>query len=282
MTTPSGTPTPTPGQPKTTFGGDRPAQLAIPPAYDPLVPAPLLVVLHGYSISGSIQLAYMGLTGLPASDGVFVIAPDGLVDGDGNRFWNATNACCNFYGSTVDDVAYLRDLIAEIRVEFNIDPARIHLLGHSNGAFMAHRMACDEPNLIASVVALAGTNWDDETLCEPAVPVSVLQIHGTADGTIAYAGGSNGVGRTYPGAVESTSDWAADDGCAATFTTDPNPIDLTSGIVGAETQVDRADTCPAGIGVELWTIAGGSHTPDFGDGSFAAKTWTWLSAHPKP
>lgn len=278
---PSGTPTPTPGQPKTTFGGDRPAEIEVPPGYDPLVPAPLLIVLHGYGVQAPLQLAYMGLGTLPESDGVFVIAPQGMTDPDNRPFWNATNACCNFYGSTVDDVAYLRDLIAEIRVEFNIDPARIHLVGHSNGGFMAHRMACDEPDLIASFVALAGTNWADETLCEPAEPVSVLQIHGTNDETIGYNGGSNGLNRDYPGAVESTTDWAVDDGCTTNFTADPTPIDLDTSIVGAETTIQRADGCPAGIGVELWTIPGGGHIPGFDD-AFADLTWAWLGAHPKP
>jgi len=33
--------------------------------------------------------------------------------------------------------------------------------------------------------------------------------------------------------------------------------------------------------VELWTIHGGSHIPNF-QPTWSETIWTWLSAHPKP
>ena len=51
------------------------------------------------------------------------------------------------------DVVHVQDVDA-IEAEYNIDPRRIHLIGHSNGGFMCHRMACEAPDMFASVVSL--------------------------------------------------------------------------------------------------------------------------------
>ena len=40
--------------------------------------------------------------------GLVLVAPDGTLDPRGHRFWNATDACCDFFDHPVDDVAYLR------------------------------------------------------------------------------------------------------------------------------------------------------------------------------
>lgn len=83
----------------------------------------LVVVLHGYSVNGITQLAYSRINDLVDDDDVFVMAPDGMVDDSGNRFWNATRACCDFFGTQVDDSGYLRNLIEEVSGVYNIDLA---------------------------------------------------------------------------------------------------------------------------------------------------------------
>ncbi len=99
-----------------------------------------------------------------APQGGFVYAtPDGTIDGDGNRFWNATDACCNFDRRTVDDVAYLSSVIADIQGQLAIDPKRIAVVGHSNGGFMSYRMACERSDLVGAVVSLAGATFADSS-----------------------------------------------------------------------------------------------------------------------
>lgn len=128
---------------KFVFGGDRPVTLSVPAAWDPRHPAPLLLVLHGYGSTGQQHEDYFGLSGLVDGHGVLLAAPDGTLDAQGNRFWDArTDACCNFKGPPVDDVKYLRSLLKEIRAAWKVDPRRIYVVGHSNGGFMAHRLGC--------------------------------------------------------------------------------------------------------------------------------------------
>ena len=128
------------------------------------------------------------------------------------RFWNATDACCNFFGSNVDDSGYLRNLIDEIARQLNVNARRIHIMGHSNGGFMAYRMACDHADLLGSIISLAGASFEDPSRCGPSGPVHTLQIHGTADTVVLYNGGDF-FGQIYPSAVGSAQRWATYDGC---------------------------------------------------------------------
>ncbi len=256
-------------------GGDRPANVVTPRDYDRETPTPLLVLLHGYGASGAIQDLYFGTTRAARDRGWLLVLPDGTMDGSGRRFWNASTACCNFAGSTVDDVTYIRGLIEEMKEHFNVDASRVYLLGHSNGGFMAYRMACDAADVVTAVASLAGAAEGDETLCDPARPISVLQIHGTADATIAYTGGGFG-GATYPGARDSVEGYAARAGC--TDSELGENIDFTSDIPGDETTVRTWTACDAGLGAELWSIAGGSHIPALADGAIE-RTLDWLGSH---
>ena len=43
-----------------------------------------------------------------------LVMPDGKVNTLGYQYWNATDACCDIFGSGVDDVAYIAGLIEEV------------------------------------------------------------------------------------------------------------------------------------------------------------------------
>ncbi len=72
-------------------GGDRPVKVALPPGVDPSVPAPLLMLLHGYGSSGDEEETYLRLGAAAAQNGVIYLHPDGTTDSYGARFWNATD-----------------------------------------------------------------------------------------------------------------------------------------------------------------------------------------------
>ena len=143
---------------------------------------------------------------------MLTVAPDGTKNANGKQFWNATDACCNGPGAQVDDSGYLDAVIKEVEANYNVDPKRVFIVGHSNGGFMAYRMACDHADTIAAVVSLEAATYADPRKCSPSVPVATLEIHGTADDTINYDGGKI-LGHRYPGAVATTKMWAKYDGC---------------------------------------------------------------------
>jgi polyhydroxybutyrate depolymerase len=247
------------------FGGDRPATLKPPLDLTAQASFPLLMVLHGYGASGVLQAGFFEVGTLPSQNEAFLVAPDGLVDSTGAEYWNADPACCDFDHTGVDDSAYLGTLLDDIMVAWpEIDPTRVFVLGHSNGGFMAYRLACDRADIIASIGVLAG---DAPTVaCAPSYPVSLLHMHGTADDMVPYAG-----------AATSLAQWAGYDGCQATRTA-AGMLDLEARLDGAETTDYVEDGCPANVAMEFWSIAGGSHLPSWTT-AFEPAMWSWFSSH---
>lgn len=261
---------------------ERPFEVIVPASYSAARPAPLVIVLHGYTASGASARRFFGLDEATEAKGVIAAYPDGTADANGARFWNATDACCNFGAAAVDDSAYLTDLIDDVERRYNIDPRRIYVIGHSNGGFMSYRMACEHSDRVSAIVSVAGAAPANESLCAQTNPVSVAQVHGTADAVISYSGGQI-FGRTYPSARESVTALATRNGCTGPVELTPTArtIDADSTLDGSETTVETAAGCPAGVAVELWTIADGAHTPTL-TAEFAAKVVEFLLAHPRP
>jgi polyhydroxybutyrate depolymerase len=258
----------------------RPYAVKTPSTYDGSTALPLLLSLHGYTASAAVQESYFKLDALAAEEKVLLAMPDGTTDKGGYRFWNATDACCDYYASGVDDVAYLKAVIADMKSRFNVDPKRVYVVGHSNGGFMAHRLACEDAGEIAAIVSLAGAGYADATRCAPSEPVAVLEVHGDADQTVAYGGGSLRPGDPpFAGAKATIATWAAKNGCGATLSATGDKLDLDSWLPGKDTSVAR-HACAAGA-AELWTIGGGSHIPALGS-AWTSSFWAFLEAHPKP
>ena len=254
-------------------GGDRPADLFLPATYSQETPVPLLLDLHGYGGESSLHGAYTFLQAAADQRGVAYIAPNGLKDSTGNRFWNAYNACCNFVGSKVSDVDYIKSLIEEISSKVSIDQSRIYLFGHSNGHFMSYKFACSTEGVITAIAGLAGSMDNSPNNCSNN-PTNVLHIHGTDDQTIQYEGGSL-FGNPYLSAEKTTAQWASINSC-----TKPreSSIDLLESMDGAETS-QLAYTC-AEKSLELWRINGGVHVPALNK-EFALRTVDWLLIHRK-
>jgi len=255
---------------------DRPYNFYVPSGYDKNTPTPLLILLHGYSFNAEGQEAWFNMKPVADAHTFLYAYPNGTVDFLGNRFWNATDACCDIGGTGVDDVAYLNAIIDDVSAKYNVDPKRIFVAGHSNGGFMSHRMACDAPR-VAAIVSIAGAVWKDDSRCSPAGPVSVLQVHGDADTVISYDGGSNPGLPPYPSAHDTVATWAAKNGCSGQLVDSGETLDLDSALAGAETTVSRYSGC----NVELWTIHGGGHVPNF-QPSWGETFYGFLAAHPKP
>ncbi len=259
----------------------RPFNAVIPVGYAPGTATPLVVLLHGYTASGATQDAYFHLSELAQQRTFLLALPDGM-GASGQKFWNATDACCAF-GQNVDDVAYLTALINDMKARYSVDPKRVFLVGHSNGGFMSHRMACDRSELIAGIVSLAGAVWADSARCSPTSPVNVLQVHGTLDGVIQYTGGTAVAGQPpYPAAETTVATWGSKNQCTGTMLTSiGGDLDLVTDLPFSETQRESFAGCPDGAAAELWRIRGGSHIPAF-NGEWANTIYNWLQAHPKP
>lgn len=166
--------------------------LHIPAHRDPGKPLPLVIAFHG----GGGHAEYMaddaryGWVGKADKEGFAVALPNGYSKLPGGRFatWNAGQCCGDARDRNIDDVGFVRALVADVGRKLAIDPSRIFATGMSNGGMLSHRLACDAADLVRAVASVAGT---DATMdCKPSRPVSVLHIHARDDTHVLFNGGA--------------------------------------------------------------------------------------------
>ncbi|CAB4817008.1 unannotated protein [freshwater metagenome] len=261
------------------YPGDRPFTLILPSNYQLNVPAPLIIALHGYNSNGQSAATYFQLGKVADENEILTVYPSGSKDSNGLGFWNATPACCNFDSGNIDDEAYLISIIDAVSKDYSVDPARVYILGASNGGFMAHRMACNQSERIAAIVSLAGATFSNPKSCQPTSPVSVLEIHGSNDQLITYTGGYL-FGNAYPSARKTIDLWGKRNMCRKKPSRVLPRLDLDRKLSGAETTVLRYKGCKSGTTAELWSITKGKHTPE-PSAKFAESIVGFLLSHPK-
>ena len=265
----------------------RPYTATVPAGYSADKSWPLLIVLAGFGDHAVDTSAWLGLTQLAADDGVFLVTPDP----DPSTLRLAWDPNPVHYPDF--DVEYLRAIIHDLEKKYSIDRGRVFIAGHSLGAHMAHRMACDDSEDVVAIMSLAGQVTMVAADCAPAQPVSVVQVHGTKDNVIGYYGDVQDTppDPSIPSAHQTVAVWARNDACTGAIALTGVTLDLDSTLAGNETTVEAYSGCPslvnqdAGtsdpIGVELWSIQGGSHKPTFTP-QFAPLVWTFLTAHARP
>ena len=251
------------------IGADRPTELFLPSPDNSKELTGILINLHGYSGDSISQTNYTYLKESALAAGLAYIAPNGMKDGSGNRYWNASNACCDFAKTGVNDVAYIDGLLDEISDSYNLDKSRIYLFGHSNGHFMSYQYLCTSKNTVAAIAGLAGSMDSSPEQCS-GKSANVLHIHGDADATIAYVGGAI-FSQRYPSVDEVMQRWSNNNQCTAK---PENKMDLIAAMSGAETTSFPFD-CSKGS-LELWKLNGGVHVPVL-DRGFADKVISWLT-----
>lgn len=219
-------------------------------------PVPLLLAFHGGGGWGAQFAANSGFDGLAEANGFLVAYPDGTegtADGSGLRTWNG-GACCGYAASAgVDDVAFVDRLLDELEATYAVDPDRVVAAGHSNGAILSYRLACELSDRIVAIGVQAGALEVES--CRPGQPVSVLHLHGDADENLPIDGGRGPrsiAGVDFSAPLDGAATLAAADGC------DPDPVRApTPG------RTDLTATswtgCDDGSSVTFVAVAGASH-----------------------
>lgn len=282
------------------LGGDRPASLKLPATYDKSKSYPLVLLLHGRGNSAAITDLYLGLSRTQRQEGYLLLLADGTVRDDGQRVWNATDECCATNNKDVNDSQYLQDLVAEAKAKYNVDPKKIYIFGHSNGGFMAYRLACDTDGVFAGIVSLAGSEFAKAEDCKTKTPITILHVHGTEDPTVPYDAKAGG--KAYPGAVEIAERWAQRNQCqtkevkllsqnlisekvapAGDQELEPSFAESLKNKITPhftpETDEFLYTACKDNVRVGLWRINGGSHTPLMFGKSYVSKALKFLQAN---
>jgi polyhydroxybutyrate depolymerase len=170
-----------------THGGiQRAYRLYIPASYNSAKPSPVVFNLHGYGSDNTQQETYGNFKPIADTAGFIIVHPNGTLDANNQRHWNA------FGFGSVDDIGFISAIIDTLKNLYNINENRIYSTGMSNGGFMSYELACNLSNRITAVASVTGSmTWQKMNTCNPGMPVPVMQIHGTADATVPYAGSTS-------------------------------------------------------------------------------------------
>ncbi|MGZ3933055.1 MAG: alpha/beta hydrolase family esterase, partial [Bacteroidia bacterium] len=195
----------------------RSYRLYIPSSYTGSNAYPLVMNFHGYT-SNALQQQYYG-NFMPIADTAkfLVVHPEGTKDTYGYEYWNAGISTAG-----ANDLQFVSDLIDSLKLLYNIDASAIYSTGLSNGGFLSNYLACNLSNKVAAIASVAGTmfsSWSGS--CNPPRPVPAMHIHGTADGTVPYNGGSGMIAADTVVAI-----WRAHNNCnpSPTFTNIPDAV----------------------------------------------------------
>lgn len=244
-------------------GRTRTYRVFVPSSYEPGTPAPLVLGLHGGFGSGEQFQRDNGLNRALTQRGMLGVFPDGVHGpGRGIRTWNAGNCCGWSVASDVDDVGFLDALVAKVERRYDVDPARVYALGHSNGAMMSYRLACELPGRFAAIGVVEGA-IDDTHPCRPRHRMNVLIVHGRRDTNVPYDGGvGTGYSRVdYASVAQAVERWQRIDHCDGTWAV----------TVDGPLRTKDAEGCDPGGAVRLRILADGNHEwPGGADRAFVA------------
>lgn len=216
---------------------------------------PVLVALHGGGgwVRGALFAAATGLASEGAGRGYVVLVPEALGDN-----WNDGRP---EIAAGIDDVGFIRAMIADAGTRLGIDRRRIFAVGASNGGLMSYRLACETGGLFRAIAPVIA-NMSEPLIarCRPTASVSVLMMPGSADPLMRYEGGGVAVGRRDRGrtvSADRTLDfWRGAMACPGPPRTERfDPVrDETS------VTISRYDRCRGGATVRRWAVEGGGHT----------------------
>jgi polyhydroxybutyrate depolymerase len=222
-------------------------------------PTPLVVVLHGGFGTGDMVRRMTSWERVARQNGIAVVFPDGI-----KRRWNDARrpAARKLNPSTVDDLGFLRTLVARLIQDGVADPALIYITGLSNGGHMTHRLICEAGELFAaSAPVIANLAHTLELSC-PSAPRPVMLINGTADTLTPYGGESGGADpqAAILSAPATFAFFAKRNGCRGA------PIETTVPASGRSvgTSVTRVIGAECTHETQLLRINGGGHNaPEF-------------------
>ncbi len=228
------------------FGGlDRTYQLHIPAGVDH--PAGLVINLHGAGMTGSAQASATNYNAAADQHGFAVVYPDGI-----DMSWADGRGASVPDRQGVDDVGFLVALAGRLTRDYGIAPGHVFATGLSAGAFMANRLACQRPDVVAAIAPVAGSLGSGVS-CAPSRPVSVFATNGVTDPVVPFNGGGM-VGRGGPSDIVAppvlAGRWRELDRCPAA------PVDDA---VTPDVHRFTAAGCADGTEVVFVQVNGGGH-----------------------
>ncbi|KAH8886666.1 alpha/beta-hydrolase, partial [Thozetella sp. PMI_491] len=185
--------------------GNRTYAVLVPMNYDSTRRYALIVDFHGHSGTSDRQHLTSQYDKFDANGDFLVVYPQGLKypKENGVSAWEGPA----YADPTVDDKAFIADLVRYLPQKYCIDEDRIYASGKSNGGGFVGTLACSSQGSAFAAFALHSSALYTDNLgagstnrvCTPSRAVlPIIQVHGSADRTVKYTGGQGSGGLTPP------------------------------------------------------------------------------------
>ena len=172
-----------------------------PADLDPNEPAPLVIVPHGFTMSGEAMVDITGYDKIADREGFVVAYPDG---GAGVGPWNVGDGICGlgaFVLGVNDDQAFIDEIIAFVAADRCLDADHVFVTGFSMGGYFSNETACLRSDIAAVGPHSGGTH--DLSAC-PGDKKPIIIFHVRGDSLIGYECGA-----------EAAERWVRQNGCSA-------------------------------------------------------------------
>jgi polyhydroxybutyrate depolymerase len=210
---------------------------------------PLVLVFHGAEDTAESTAQETDFLQAAAQSGFVVAFLQGY-----EKTWNEGAGHTPAEVAHINDVGFTSDALTQIEQHYLIDRTRIAAAGLSNGALLTELLGCRLAERLTLIVPVAGQlPVSVSPTCQPPRPISVLEMHGTADQTIPYGGGpfvGVGGGTTVLSAPASAARWASLDSCTGSRRTQDTAL---------ATVLTTYSGCHKHVVVELRSLEGAGH-----------------------
>jgi len=227
-------------------GVERTWRMFVPDQYEERIALPLVLNFHGTGSTPDEQSQLSGFEVVAAREGFLVASPTAIFSEKegGLLTWNV-----DLIESGVDDIEFIRKLIAAISSRYSVDPKRIYATGFSGGGRMSSRLGCDLSESIAAIGPVGGIQYPE--VCNPARAVPVITFHGKNDKFNHYTPQVDSPGHWRMSVEDALRGWAKRSGC-----TDKYVEDQISATVSRLTYSD----CEDGVDIVFYRSEDAGHT----------------------
>jgi polyhydroxybutyrate depolymerase len=142
----------------------------------------VIIALSGYGATVPEEVARDELTPYVSADEAELVYPVAV-----KASWDAVGCCGYANTHKVNDLAFLEALVPQV------DPGHarpVYVMGFSNGARLAYRVACTDPALFDAYAMVKGVPLPN---CTVRKPVTLLEIASVNDDEIPYKPGDGGL-----------------------------------------------------------------------------------------
>lgn len=148
---------------------------------------PLVFVFHGGGGDAKQAQEHFGFDKQARKNNFMVVYPE-AIDGHWNDGRNGEKFAAQ--DAKIDDVAFFRAVLAEVKDQNIVDTDRIYAMGVSNGGMFVQRLAVEETQTFAAVASTISSLPEPlEQDFAPKAPLSVLFMSGTEDPIMPFDGG---------------------------------------------------------------------------------------------